>query len=242
MSISGFVSHVSPDGPLAKQRAIRVVVADDHPIVRYALRQMLTLTGEIEVVAESLVGPDVLGVITHTQADILLIDLRMSDSQIWPILQTLGQAGNAARVIILTASEDKKPLVHALKLGCAGIVLKQATAEEIASCIRSVYAGRVWLDPRIAAVVGQSETPTNNDEVLAVKRSADRLALSGREREVIALIAQGYTNPQIAAKLFISGQTVKNHLHHIYRKTGLENRAELVIHAIHNGFIFDTNS
>ena len=59
---------------------------------------------------------------------------------------------------------------------------------------------------------------------------------------MIALIAQGYTNPQIAAKLFISGQTVKNHLHHIYRKTGLENRAELVIHAIHNGFIFDTNS
>ena len=109
MSISGFVSNVSPDCQLAKQRAIRVVVADDHPIVRYALRQMLTLTGEIEVVGESVVGPDVLGVITHTQADILLIDLRMSDSQIWPILQTLGQIGNTARVIILTASEDKKP-------------------------------------------------------------------------------------------------------------------------------------
>ena len=106
MNISGFASHVSPDGPLAKILAIRVVVADDHPIVRYALRQMLTLAGEIEVVAESLVRPDVLGVITHTQADILLIDLRMSDSQIWPILQTLGQVANAARVIILTASEE----------------------------------------------------------------------------------------------------------------------------------------
>jgi DNA-binding NarL/FixJ family response regulator len=234
MSTSGCVSNASPDRHLANQRAIRVLVADDHPIVRYALRQMLTLMGEIEVVGESAVGPDVLGLITHTQADILLIDLRMSDSQIWPILQALGQVGNT-RVIILTASEDKKPLVHALKLGCSGVILKQALAEEIASCIRKVHAGEIWVDPRIASVMDQSETPTINHKVAAGKRSADRRALTGREREVIALIARGYTNPQIAAKLFISTQTIKNHLHHIYKKTGLESRAELVIHAIQNG-------
>jgi DNA-binding NarL/FixJ family response regulator len=221
--------------PSTGQDAIRVVVADDHPIVRYALRQTLTLKCEIGVVGECVVGPDVVKVAAETQADILILDLPTSDSQIWPILRTLRLVGNAARVIILTASENKNQLAQALKLGCAGIVLKQATAEEIASCIRKVHAGEIWVDPRIASVMGQSETPTSNDKVAAGKRSADRFALSEREREVIALVAQGYTNPQIAAKLFISGQTVKNHLHHIYKKTGLETRAELVIHAINNG-------
>jgi len=218
--------------PIGKQ-TIRVVIAGDHPIIRYALRQLLSLKGEIEVVGESVVGPEVLQIVTEIQTDVLMLDIGMSDSEVWRILQTVRQLGNAARVIILTASEDKGPLAKALKLGCWGLILKQATAEEIASCIRSVYAGRVWLDPRITSGGGQFDTQTNNDRVAGHKRSTDRLALSRREREVIALVAQGYTNPEIAAKLFISGQTVKNHLHHIYKKTGFTTRAELVIDARH---------
>jgi DNA-binding NarL/FixJ family response regulator len=222
------------DGPPpTRKQTIRVVIADDHPIIRYALRQSLSSKGEIEVVAESVVGPEVLRIVTEIQTDVLMLGIRMSDSEVWRILQTVRQLDNAAKVIILTASEDKSRLAKALKLGCWGLILKQATAEEIANCICSVYAGRIWLDPRIVNSGGQFDTQTNNDRVAASKRGSDRLALSRREREVIALVAQGYTNPEIAAKLFISGQTVKNHLHHIYKKTGFTTRAELVIHALH---------
>ena len=224
------------DEPPIRKDAIRTVVADDHPIVRYALRQMLTHC-EIDVVGECVVGPGVLEIVANTQADILLIDLRMSDSQVWSILQTLAEVGNAARCIILTASEDKKQLIHALKMGCAGIILKQATAEEIASCIRNVYRGEVWLDPRIAGVLGEIDPQKNDEKAVRAMRSGNQVTLGKREHEVLALIAHGYTNPEIAAKLFISGHTVKNHVHNLYKKTGLTSRAELVIHAIHNGLV-----
>ena len=130
-------------------------------------------------------------------------------------------------MIILTASEDKNQLAQALKLGCSGIVLKQATAEEIANCIRSVYDGRIWLDPRITTIVSQS-TPTRprQGNCPDAKQRPTRSQRAGTRGD--RLVAQGYTNPEIAAKLFISGQTVKNHLHHIYKKTGFKTRAELI--------------
>jgi DNA-binding NarL/FixJ family response regulator len=226
--------------PPPSKRSIRVVVADDHPIVRYALRQMLALRSEIGIVGDCRVGPEVVPVVIETQADILMVDLTTSDSRIWSLLQTLRQIGNTARVIILTASDDKKQFVHALKMGCSGIILKQATAEEIANCVREVQTGRVWLDPRIAAVLDQFDPPTSDHNTTLPERGGDQVLLSAREREVVALIGQGYTNPEIAAKLFISGQTVKNHLHHIYKKTGLTNRAELVIYAIRKGWSYVT--
>jgi DNA-binding NarL/FixJ family response regulator len=160
----------------------------------------------------------------------------MSDSQIWSILQTLSQVGNMARVIILTASDDKRQLIRALRMGCAGIILKRATADEIGSCIRTVYTGGVWLDPRIAAVLGEFHPRTNDENATSATRSGNQVTLNKREREVLGLIAHGYANPEIAAKLFISGHTVKNHVHHLYQKTGSANRADLVIFAIHNGF------
>ena len=121
-------------------------------------------------------------------------------------------------------------------MGCAGIILKQATAEEIASCIRKVYAGGICLDSRMAAVLNDFDAGTKDENATPATRSGNQVILSAREQEVIALIAEGHTNAEIAAKLFISGQTVKNHLHHIYKKTRLRNRAELGLHAIHNGW------
>ena len=225
---------VDGESPKRKQ-TIRVVVADDHPIVRYALRQMLNSTDGIEVVGESNVGPEILGIVSGTRADVLILDFRMSDSQIGSILSTLRQIANTTRVIILTASEDKKQFVHALKIGCSGIILKQATAEQIATCIRKVHEGGVWVDARIAAALAEFDSRVSDGNVNPAKRSDNQFTLSEREREVLALVAHGYTNPEIAAKLSISLQTVKNHLHNIYWKTGVGNRAELVIHAIHNG-------
>jgi DNA-binding NarL/FixJ family response regulator len=234
MSVGEFVTNGCHEGKLSRPQAIRVVVADDHPIVRYGLRQLLTQRGEIDIVGESDVGPEVVGVVAHTQADVLILDLRMSDARSWSVLKTLQQIGSKARVIILTASEDRKQFVHALKLGCLGIILKQATAEQIATCIRKVHAGEVWVDPRIAVALDQLE-PGASDRNGTSPERGNRNTLSRREREVLALVAQGYPNPRIAAKLFISAQTVKNHLHHLYEKTGVANRAELVILAIHSG-------
>jgi DNA-binding NarL/FixJ family response regulator len=214
---------------------IRLVIADDHPIFRDGLRKLLSLEDDFEVVGEAKDGNEVLEIMREKEPDVLLLDLRMPGLDGLSVLQSLKNSGCRSRIIILTASEDKNEFVQAMKLGCSGIVLKQTATELLYKSIRKVYGGEIWLDSHTtAAVMRQFAAPSRVGG--AERKGRERSPLSQREREIVALVAQGFKNKEIAEKIFISEQTVKNHLHNIFDKLGVSDRLELALYAIHKGF------
>ena len=212
---------------------IRVVIADDHPIVRDGLRKLLLAEGDIDVVGEAADGAELLDHMEDWKPDVILLDLRMPNTDGLTALQTLTNNNSPAKVIILTASEDKNEFVQAMKLGCAGIVLKQTSASLIVKSIRKVNSGEIWLDAHTTAAVMRQFAAAENASTTSKGR--ERAPLSTREREIVALVAQGYKNKEMAEKMFISEQTVKNHLHNIFDKLGVSDRLELALYAIHKG-------
>ena len=214
---------------------VRVLIADDHPIVREGLRRLLSLEDDVEVVGEAGDGEATVSMVEKLDPDVVLLDLRMPGMDGFGALQRMQRLGRKTRVIVLTASEDKNEFVQAMKLGCSGIVLKQTAADLIVKSIRKVHAGEIWLDSHTtAAVMRQFASPSEVGAPSTV-RARDRSPLSMREREIVALVAQGYKNKEMAEKMFISEQTVKNHLHNIFDKLGVSDRLELALYAIHKG-------
>jgi DNA-binding NarL/FixJ family response regulator len=173
--------------------------------------------------------------VQDTKPDILILDLRMPHMDGLTTLQALQQLERKVKVIILTASEDKNEFVQAMKLGCSGIVLKQTAPELIVKSIRKVHSGEIWLDSHTTAAVMRQFASPSDDANGAPGKSRERSPLSQREREIVGLVAQGYKNREMAEKMFISEQTVKNHLHNIFDKLGVSDRLELALYAIHKG-------
>jgi len=168
----------------ARLRPIRIVIADDHPIFRDGLKHLLGQEPDFQVVAEIGHGDDVLPAVEAEKPDILLLDLKMHGTHGLTILQRLQLASNGVtKVIVLTASEEKSELVHAMKLGARGIVSKQSPSDLLSESIRKVVAGE----------------PSNG-------RSQERSPLSQREREIVALVAQGFKNREIAEKMFFGDE------------------------------------
>ena len=219
--------------PETKKGVVRVLIADDHPIVRDGLRKLLALETDFDVVGEACNGSEVLEKVLHLTPDILLLDLRMPFDGL-STLEALQRSGQQTQVIVFTASEDLDEFGQAMKLGCRGILLKQSDPELIIQSIRTVMAGEIWLDSHISESVvnHSSEEPVING---TAPIPYERNPLSKREREVVGLIAQGYKNKEMAEKMFISEQTVKNHLHNIFHKLGVCDRLELALYAVHKG-------
>ncbi len=238
-SMNESIATIQPDEPRVadtRKPVIRILIADDHPIVRDGLRKLLSLEDDFEVVGEANDGREVLDLIQEVEPDVLLLDLRMPNLDGLSTLQAMQQTGKRTKVIILTASEDKNEFVQAMKLGCSGIVLKQTAPELIVKSIRKVNAGEIWLDSHTtAAVMRQFATATEAGGANGGGKSRERSPLSTREREIVQLVAQGYKNKEMAEKMFISEQTVKNHLHNIFDKLGVSDRLELALYAIHKG-------
>ena len=220
------------------QQKIRIVVADDHPIFRDGLCRLLALEEDFEVVAQANDGREVLDILQKLDPDILLLDLKMPNLDGLMTLQRLQSTRSRTRIIVLTASEDKQEFVQAVRFGTSGIVLKQTATELLIKSIRKVHAGEIWLDSNTTAAVMRQfaageETPAAAPVPAPQSRDRDRTPLSQREREIVALVAQGFKNKEMAEKLFISEQTVKNHLHNIFDKLGVSDRLELALYAIH---------
>jgi len=237
MSENNIPTNGPLSGPMTKSK-IRIVVADDHPIFRDGLCKLLALEEDFEVVAQAQDGRQVLEVLQQQEPDILLLDLKMPGLDGLATLQRLQAARNKTRVIVLTASDDKNEFVQAMKLGTSGIVLKQTATELLIKSIRKVHAGEIWLDSHTTAAVirtfvAAEEAPAPQAMPQA-SRERERSPLSQREREIVALVAQGFKNKEMAEKMFISEQTVKNHLHNIFDKLGVSDRLELALYAIHN--------
>jgi len=235
-------TNTPTNGPMAgsmTKSKIRIVVADDHPIFRDGLCKLLALEEDFEVVAQAQDGRQVLEILQQQEPDILLLDLKMPGLDGLATLQRLQAARNKTRVIVLTASDDKNEFVQAMKLGTSGIVLKQTATELLIKSIRKVHAGEIWLDSHTTAAVirtfvAADEPPAPQGIPQQATRERERSPLSQREREIVALVAQGFKNKEMAEKMFISEQTVKNHLHNIFDKLGVSDRLELALYAIHN--------
>jgi DNA-binding NarL/FixJ family response regulator len=237
-SMSDSTNGSVPNSGVSTKTKIRIVVADDHPIFRDGLCKLLALEEDFEVVAQAQDGRQVLDVLQQYEPDILLLDLKMPGLDGLATLQRLQSGRNKTRVIVLTASDDKNEFVQAMKLGTSGIVLKQTATDLLIKSIRKVHAGEIWLDSHTtAAVIRQfvaaDEVPSSSPQT-AAPRERERSPLSQREREIVALVAQGFKNKEMAEKMFISEQTVKNHLHNIFDKLGVSDRLELALYAIHN--------
>ena len=203
---------------------IRVLVADDHPIVRGGIIALLSAADDIEVVGEAADGLAAVDRAVELAPDVMLMDLHMpgldGDEATARILE---QRPNV-RVVILTTYESDASILTAIEAGASGYLLKAAPQEEILAGIRSVASGGVALAPSIAA--------------LLVKRIASpAVTLTPRETEVLALVAQGLSNPAIAKQLFLGEATVKTHLLHVFEKLGVSDRTRAVTRAMELGLL-----
>src|SRR5437588_879018 len=174
-----------------RKGTIRVLIADDHPIVRDGLAKLLSLEEDVVVVGEASDGCEVLDKVQELDPDVLLLDLRMPNLDGLSTLQALVQLNKRTRVIVLTASEDKNEFVQAMKLGCSGIVLKQTAPDLIVKSIRKVYSGEIWLDSHTTAAVMRQFAAPGDVMAGGTTKSRERSPLSQREREIVQLVAQG---------------------------------------------------
>ncbi len=210
------------------KNAIRVAIADDHPIFRDGVRKLLESEDDITVVGEVSSGAECPAMLARLKPDILLLDLRMPDKDGLTLLEEMNFDTLPTRVVVLTATEDDRDVVRAMRLGARGVVLKQSASDLLIKSIRKVAGGEIWLDKRMTAEVMKAfskSTETGRRE---------KPLLSDREKEIVQLVAQGFRNREIGEKLFISEQTVKNHLHNIFDKLGVSDRLELALYAIHH--------
>jgi DNA-binding NarL/FixJ family response regulator len=204
---------------------IRVLVADDHPIVRSGIVALLEAADDVEVVGQAADGAEAVELALSLAPDLVLMDLRMPVLDGDEATARILAAAPAVRVIVLTTYETDESILKAIEAGASGYLLKAAPQEEILAGIRSVARGEVALAPAIAA--------------LLVRRVAAPapVKLSERETQVLALVAQGQSNPAIAKSLFLSEATVKTHLIHVFEKLGVNDRTRAVTLAMELGLL-----
>jgi len=221
---------------MSKNRSsIRILIADDHAMFRDGLRKLLEAADDVEIVGEASNGFECTKLLAQLKPDILLLDLRMPEKGGLGVLEEVKFDSLLTRVIVLTAADDERDVVRAMRLGARGIVLKQSASDLLLKSIRKVHDGEIWLDGHMTGRV-----------IDAFKKSSEsgqrqeKPLLSNREKQVVQLAAQGFRNREIGEKLFISEQTVKNHLRNIFDKLGVSDRLELVLYAIHHRLIDQT--
>jgi NarL family two-component system response regulator LiaR len=203
---------------------IRVVIADDHRVVREGLAYLLSQEADVEVVGEAENGAQTLQVAAATTPDVLLLDLYMPELNGHEVLAALRETPHQPAVVVLTSATDDEQLVRAVHAGATSYLLKTAAAEEVIAAVRAAASGTAILSPDVV---------TRLTRALRRPPPADPLQpLSPRERQVLELIASGRSNRQIAGELIIGEQTVKTHVSNILMKLGLQDRVQAAIFAL----------
>ncbi|RME09810.1 MAG: DNA-binding response regulator [Ardenticatenia bacterium] len=214
---------------------IRILIADDHGVLRAGLRALLNAEEEIEVVGEAADGVEAVRLVETLKPDIVLMDISMPGMNGLEATRLIRERAPDTRVLILSVHEDETLLQEAIRAGAAGYIIKRAVELELLSAIRAVWRGDIYVHPSLTGALlrglnlGASTSPHATDS------SIDRL--TPREKEVLRLIALGYTNQQIADELHISVRTVETHRANITSKLGMRSRARLVRYAREHGLI-----
>jgi DNA-binding NarL/FixJ family response regulator len=206
---------------------IRVVVVDDHPIVRQGLVSVLGDEDDLEIVGEASSGREAVALAARLQPDVMLLDLEMPDLDGVEAIPQLLAAKPGLGVLVFTAYDTDERVLGAVRAGARGYLLKGASADEIARGIRTVHSGGSYLEPRVASkLLAEVTSPRPRGS-----------GLSEREREVLRLVAEGLPTKQIALSLSISERTVKFHVNSIFHKLGADNRAQAVALAAQRGLL-----
>ncbi|KUL47913.1 LuxR family transcriptional regulator [Streptomyces violaceusniger] len=205
---------------------IRVLLVDDHQVVRRGLRTFLQVQDDIEVVGEASDGEEGVARAEELRPDVVLMDVKMPGLDGIEALRTLRDLDNPARVLIVTSFTEKRTVVPALRAGAAGYVYKDVDPEALARAVRSVHSGHVLLQPEVALAL------LSQDEGGGQGRGG---SLTEREREVLALIADGRSNREIARALVLSEKTVKTHVSNILMKLDLADRTQAALWAVRHG-------
>ena len=204
---------------------IKVLISDDHPIVRDGLRGIFTGENGFEVLGEAADGAEAVALAERLRPDVVLMDLRMPGTDGVTAITELARLGNPARVLVLTTYDTDSDVLPAIEAGATGYLLKDAPREELFRAVRAAARGEAVLSPAVASrLMGRMRAPAQEP-------------LSQREIEVLSLVARGSTNKEAAKKLFISEATVKTHLLHAYAKLGVKDRAAAVAVAFERGLL-----
>lgn len=206
-------------------KPVRVLIVDDHPVVRDGLRGMFNGDPGCEVVGEASNGVEALHLAETLNPDVILMDLHMPEMDGVHAIEALGERGSNARVLVLTTYDDDSFVLPAIEAGATGYLLKDAPKEELVRAVQAVAKGKTILSPSVAG------------RPVSEVRSPQRDLLTQRELEILELVAAGTTNRETAQKLFISEATVKTHLIHIYDKLEAADRAAAVAEAYKRGLL-----
>ena len=208
---------------------IRVLVVDDHAVVREGLRAFLAVQDGIEVAGEAADGEEALDAAARLDPDVILMDLVMPHLDGVGAMRALRERLSRSRVIVLTSFLDDDKLLPALRAGAAGYLLKDAEPEQLVRAVRAAHAGEALLDPVVAARL--VDRLSSGDEPEPLER------LTPREREVLVLIARGFANKRIALELGLSEKTVKAHVGHVLAKLGVTDRTQAAVLAVRAGLV-----
>jgi two-component system, NarL family, response regulator LiaR len=206
--------------------SIRVLIVDDHAVVREGLRTFLDLQDGMEVVGEAGDGEEAVQLARRLQPDVVLMDLVMPKLDGVGAMRLLRDSLPATRVIVLTSFIDDERLLPAIRAGAAGYLLKDVQPQELARAVRAAYSGQALIDPTVAARLVDS---------LADGRGEEADQLTPREREVFDLIARGFSNKRIALELGVAEKTVKTHVSHVLAKLGVADRTQAALYAARLG-------
>jgi DNA-binding NarL/FixJ family response regulator len=229
---------------------IRVVLADDQRVVREGLATLLNLLPGIEVIGAAADGEEAVALARELAPDVVLMDLRMPRCDGVAATRRLREEAPAVKVLVLTTYADDRSVVDALRAGARGYLTKDAGAEQLQQAIEQVVRGQAVIDPAVQHHVVEAlasqhpvvEALASEPGRPAVSAARDAVlpdGLTAREAEVLALIAAGLSNSEIAEQLYVSETTVKSHINHLFAKTGVRDRAQAVAYAYRNGLASD---
>jgi len=210
---------------------MRILIVDDHGVLRAGLRALLNAEPDLHVVGEAADGQTGLRLATELNPDLVLMDITMPGMSGIQVTRQLKETLPSTRVLILTLHEDESLLREAIRAGASGYILKQAVEAELISAIRAVGRGELYIHPAMTRALLKDVSP------LLVPEENPTEPLSPRELEVLRLVAQGHTNRQVAEMLHLSVRTVESHRANLMDKLGLSSPAQLVRYAIEHGFL-----
>ncbi len=215
-----------------REKTVRIVIADDHPIFRDGLRRLLETESDLKVIGEASDGGEAVKMARQLKPDIMLLDLSMPKQTGMDALRELTNAANSqpVRVILLTAAAEKRQIVEALQLGARGVVLKDSATQLLLKSIHTVMAGEYWVGREsVSNLVQYLRTLVQSSGEEAKQK---KFGLTPRELEIVSAVVAGYSNKEIAEYFKISEDTVKHHLSNIFDKLGVSTRLELALFAV----------
>lgn len=208
---------------------IRIVIADDHKMIREGLKQLLELDGDIQVVGEASDGEQCIEKVTETNPDVLLLDINMPTMNGLQTLQELRRNNSKQKVLMLTIHNEIEYLLRAVEIGVNGYILKDSESSVLKKAIYTIYQGETYIEPSL--------TPELKERMQRTSSSSNTEILTRREIDVLKLLAEGLFNKEIAYRLNISEKTVKNHVSNIFKKISVSDRTQAAVYAIKNNFV-----